>query len=93
LAGREFADFCAVYGLGGLGGRIDFDTYCQLYLNLDRVRLREAFTVARGGSVANTPGLIDRAYFDAEARTPEEADEMEFEAAKARKEHRLFGDW
>jgi hypothetical protein len=56
----------------------DYDEWVGLWLNIERIRLQRAADTWRGHAAALSTGKIPKAWFDALAAYPEQADELEY---------------
>lgn len=67
---------------------MDYEAYCGLYLNVDRIRSRRTWEVANGFNIATSNVDLDGAWYESLAETQEEVDELVFQGNAARMERR-----
>lgn len=82
-AGRELSDFASAFGLPA-GCPASYRQFVQMTLNLDRVRVARAVSVAMGIQAASSDEPLDDIWGDAIASAPEEGAEIAYEANKER---------
>lgn len=82
------ADFISVYGFPA-GFTLDYRTFFQLFLNLERVRMQKAIAVAFGNYLANSDSPLDESWGDAVALDKSEAAEITYQANIQRANSRM----
>lgn len=80
--GRGTARWAATFGF--LPRPIDYLTYVQMDLNIDRVERRSSNSTALGVQLANDTGPLDFAWADAVARDMLEAESLVYEENRKR---------
>jgi hypothetical protein len=81
------ADFLSAFGFPA-NFKLDYRTFVQLYLNLERIRLQRAVSVGFGMQIANSDSPLDEVWGDAIALDPSEASEIVYRANVERSQAR-----
>lgn len=84
--GRELSDFCHAFRFAP--PELDYPTYVALVLNLDRLRVQQAVSVAIGTQAALSSDPLAPIWGDAVALDAVQSEEVLHRANAARAEHR-----